>query len=323
MKRIYLLLLFNLCLLLGSTVVAQQNVNHKWGKPSQLEWSLQAWGEAPDAEAAVLYKTMTVTYQVNRSFASYSDANTLLNTSSIEHLGTNENVDAIMNCDVRMRIKILKDSGTGYANIGILYYNEEADSKRFDELERVRVVVYRQNEKGKVTHRNIDAKTYVDTRADAHYMMRKVLVPDVQKGDIIEYQYSITSSRYAFLYECSFQEDIPLMYVKCDMDIPAFLQFDMKVPVHPFVKSKVVPGAISGPQRSDFKAPDRYPSNHYTIEGHDILPKGLDLQRSETEAARVQATSGAVMSTRATLKLNTQPPAPMPEGTKSIVLNVK
>ena len=70
--------------------------------------------------------------------------------------------------------------------------------------------------------------------------------------------------------------------------------------------------------------PDR--SNHYMIEGHDILPKGLDLQRngSETEAAKVNAAPGQIMKTMALIKSagNTSP-VPLPKGMNHIMINPK
>ncbi len=152
------------------------------------------------------------------------------------------------------------------------------------------------------------------------------MVPDVKAGDIIEYQYSISSTRVAFLYDCSFQEEIPVLYAKCDMNIPAFIQFDMKVPIHPFIKSKVERGSINGEQGlGDMQAPKSYPSNHYVIEGHDILPKDLDLQRNnpDVEAAKVSSAPGKVMYTIATIKSAATRPAPLPEGKNHIMINVK
>lgn len=311
---------------LFATFATAQNANLKWGKPSQTEWSLQAWGEAPDAEAVVLCRTMDVNYQISRQFSSYSNADTELSISSVEFLGNNDNSNVRATYENKLRIKILKDSGTGYANIDIIYLNDEADSKIYDELERVKVTVFSQNEKGKVSRRYLKNDTFKEDRVDAHYKVLHVIVPDVKAGDIIEYQYAISSTRVAFLYDCSFQEEIPVLYAKCDMNIPAFIQFDMKVPVHPFIKSKVERGSINGEQGlGDMQAPKSYPSNHYVIEGHDILPKGLDLQRNnpEIEAAKVSSEPGKIMHTIATIKSASAKPAPMPQGKNHIMINAK
>lgn len=324
MKR-YLIVLVA-CLF--ATFAQAQNPNTKWGKPSQTEWSLQAWGEAPDAEAVVLNRTMTVTYQISRQFAAFSDVNTELSIANLEHLGTtNDDSNVLVTYENKLRVKILKDSGAGYANIDIIYLNDEKDSKIYDEISHLKVAVFTQNEKGKVKRTYVDTDSFTTDRVDAHYNVLHVRVPDVKKGDIIEYQYEIASARAAFLYDCSFQEEIPVLYAKCDMDIPGFLQFDMKVPIHPFVKSNVSAGVIHPEQNmGDMQAPKTYPSNHYVIVGHDILPKGLDLQRNDpsVEAAKVSTAPGKIMKTQATIKGQAvQMLAPLPEGKRHIMINPK
>lgn len=314
------------CLL---AVFAQaQNPNTKWGKPSQAEWDLQAWGEAPDAEAVVLYRTLDIAYQITRQFSAYNSDNTELSMSSINSLlGTNDNNFVSATYENKLRIKVLKDSGAGYANVDIYYLNDADDARLVDELEGVKVNVFSKNEKGKVARRMVKNANFTTERADAHYSVMHIKVPDVKAGDIIEYQYTITSTRVVFLYDCSFQEEIPVLYAKCDMDIPGFLQFDMKVPIHPFIKSKVSQSVIREVQSSgDMQAPKTYPSNHYVIEGHDILPKGLDLQRSDAsvDAARVNAGTASVMKTVALIK-SVQPSqvAPLPNGKNHIMINPK
>lgn len=296
--------LFFACLFLISLGHAQ-NPNTKWGKPSQMEWDLQAWGEAPNAEAVVLNRTMDVTYEITSQFMPYSNMNTELSLSSIASLGTNDNNFLSVTYENKLRIKILKDSGAGYANLDILYLDDANNPKLVDELARVKVTVFSKNGKGKVARRMVKNETFKNNRINDHYSALQVRIPDVKAGDIIEYQYTVTSTRVTFLYDCSFQEEIPVLYAKCDMDIPALLQFDMKVPIHPFIKSKVVQGVVRATQATaDMQAPRSYPSNHYIIEGHDILPKSLDLQRSDAsvEAAKVNAGNGKIMRTFALIK---------------------
>lgn len=314
MKHYLSVLIACLCVV---TALHAQSPNTKWGKPAQTEWSLVAWGEAPDAEAIILNKTTDVSYRIARQFSSYSDVSTELNISSIEFMGNSENSNVTVTYDNKLRVKILKDSGIGYANIDIVYLNDEKDSKIFDELDRVKVTVFSQNEKGKISRRYLKNDTFKTDRLNAHYNVLHIQVPDAKKGDIIEYQYTITSSRTAFIYDCSFQEDIPILYAKCEMNIPAFLQFDMAVPVHPYVKSKVERGAIHGEQsQGDMQAPKSYPSNHYQIEGHDILPTLLDSKRENFDPAKMKVAakikSGGAMQ-----------PVALPDGVKHIGLNAK
>lgn len=324
MKRIYAFLCA--CLLMALTHEATaQNPNLKWGKPSQAEWSLQAWGEAPDAEAIVLCKTMDVTYILSESFQSYNETGvTELSLSNIANLGSNEQQSVNMNYVVKMRTKILKPLGARCANIDIVYFNMEDDKTMCDGLGRIKVCVFSQDNKGKVKRRDIKSTNFSDERVDKNYVVRHIMVPDVMPGDIVEYQYEVSSTRVSFLYDWNFQEDIPVLYAKCDMDIPAFLQFNMSTPKHPFIKASVEGSTIMMEQSgANMKAPKRCPSNHYVIEGHDILPKGLDLQRQNSivEVAKVESKHAEFLRTLAVLKNpNIAKPAPMPAGKSHLMI---
>lgn len=292
--------------------------NLKWGKPSQVEWDLIAWGAAPDAEAVVLNKSMAVTYEISKSFADRNSGNLELSASNVGRLGSNINQAASMTYDNRLRIKILKDTGSRFANIDIIYYEEAKNQKEYDELDHLKVIVFNRNEKGKVSRRIIKNDSFTFDRINDHYKVMHVRVPDVKAGDIIEYQYVITSSRVAFLYDFSFIENIPILHAKCDMDIPAFLQFDMKVPIHPYIKSNVERGTVrTAMTMGDYQEPKSFATNHYIIEAQNILPKDLEQKRFETDATDkgedVSALHMRLMKTHATIKnVSAEFIAPMP-----------
>lgn len=324
MKKIFALLCA--CVLLMMTGMAEaQNPNLKWGKPSQTEWSLQAWGEAPDAEAVVLCKVMNVTYTLSEQFQSYNQTGVPeLSLSNIRDLGSNDNQTISMNYEVKMRTKILKPQGAHCANIDIVYFNMEDDKRMFDGLGRLKVWVFTQDAKGKAKRRDVKESSFTDERLDKNYVVRHIVVPDVQPGDIVEYQYEVSSTRVSYLYDWTFQEDVPVLYAKCEMDIPAFLQFNMSTPKHPFIKASVEASTIMMEQSgADMQAPKRCPSNHYVIEGHDILPKGLDLQRQnpDVEAAKIESKPAEFLRALAVLKnQNIAKPAPMPAGKSHLMI---
>lgn len=305
MKHFFIIIVSFLSVFL---TVNAQNPNNKWGKPSQVEWDLVAWGEAPDAEAVVLNKTMSVTYEISKSFADQNSGNLEMSFSNIGRLGSNANQVAAMTYENKLRIKVLKDSGAKFADIDIIFFEDQQYHKEYDEFGNLKVVVFSKNEKGKVARRNVKPENFTADHVGDYYKLMHIHVPDVKAGDIIEYQYTISSSRVVFLYDFSYQEDeIPVLYAKCDLDIPAFLQFDMKVPVHPYIKSTVDRGAIRMESTmGDYQAPKTFATNHYVIEGHDILPKNLEKQlieatalSKEEEAAKF---SDRLMKTIATIK---------------------
>ena len=269
----------------GSIAYAQLP-NEKFGKPSNLEWEYKGWGDAIDADAIVLCKTMNVTYELTDQFGSLTENVTELNMDNMQFLGNNriDESGIIVNYEVKLRTKILKPEGAKHADIDITYSEGdiEKDNNSFDEITDLKVRVFSKNEKGKVEKRNINTANFVKERVNDTYVVLHVIVPDVQPGSIIEYSYKIRSPRASFLYDWVFQESIPTLHSKCDLDIPAFLKFNMNVPINKLIKSNVEAGMLTYDQnRSDMKAAKRCRTNHYTIVGDNILPEGQQLKHNQ------------------------------------------
>lgn len=252
--------------------------NEKFGKPSNLEWEFVGWGEAIHADALILCKTMTVTYQLSDQVFNNNQAFSDVGFETIDDFGKNQ-IDysnILVKYECKLRTKILKPDGAKHANIDITYY--EGDNFKMannDELKDLNIKVFLKNEKGKVEKKTIDTGSFVKERVDNNFVVLHVVVPDVQPGSIIEYKYSITSSRPTFLYDWVFQECIPTVHSKCDIDIPAFLQFNMNVPINKLIKSGVEVGRLAyDTNRADMKKGKSCPTNHYTIVGDYILPEG-------------------------------------------------
>lgn len=269
----------------GSIAYAQLP-NEKFGKPSNLEWEYKGWGDAIDADAIVLCKTMNVTYELTDQFGSLTENVTELNMDNMQFLGNNriDESGIIVNYEVKLRTKILKSEGAKHADIDITYSEGdiEKDNNSFDEITDLKVRVFSKNEKGKVEKRNINTANFVKERVNDTYVVLHAVVPDVQPGSIIEYSYKIRSPRASFLYDWVFQESIPTLHSKCDLDIPAFLKFNMNVPINKLIKSNVEAGMLTYDQnRSDMKAAKRCRTNHYTIVGDNILPEGQQLKHNQ------------------------------------------
>ncbi len=146
------------------------------------------------------------------------------------------------------------------------------------------------NEKGKVVKKNMKTNAFVKERVDSNYVVLHVEVPDVQVGDIIEYQYNITSIRPTFLYDWVYQECIPTLHSLCDIDIPAFLQFNMNVPIHKCMKSSVEAGHLAyDSNRPDLKKGKSCPTNHYKIVGDYLLPEELAREKIAVFTSRIAA----------------------------------
>ena len=249
--------------------------NEKFGKPSSMEWEFNGWGDAVNADAIILCKTMTATYQLSDQVFSNTQGSDF-GFDNLQDFSKNEIDDSsiLVKYEFRLRTKILKPEGAKHANIDITYYDPDNNKNvSFDELSDLKVRVFNKNEKGKVEKKNVNTASFVKERVDANYMVVHVVVPDVQAGSIIEYQYNITSPRPTYLYDWVFQDCIPTVRSKCDIEIPAFLQFKMNAPINKLIKSSVEVGHIAyDTNRTDMKKGKTCATNHYKIVGDYILP---------------------------------------------------
>lgn len=262
--------------------------HEKFGKPSKQEWEFVGWGDAVGADAIILCKTMKATYQLTNQVTNYNQTDIEVGWNNIDDFGKNQidNSSILVNYEVGLRTKILKPDGAGHANIDITYYNvDDKLAISADELTDLKIKVFTKNAKGKVEKRNVNTASFVRERVDNNYMVLHVVVPDVEPGSIIEYEYKITSPRPAYLYDWVFQESIPTVRSKCDIEIPAFLQFKMNAPINKLIKASVEAGRMTyDMNRTDMKKAQTCITNHYVIIGDYILPRGCVLKRNQNDA---------------------------------------
>lgn len=312
--------LFALATFFACSVVANAQLpNEKFGKPSSQEWEFVGWGDAVDADAIVLCKTMKATYQLSDQVFSNKQGSDF-DFDNLQDFGKNQIDESSMlvKYEFRLRTKILKAEGARHANIDITYFNAyNENSFSGDDLADLKIRVFTRNEKGKVEKRNVDVGSFVRERVDSNYMVLHVEVPDVQAGSIIEYQYNITSNRPTFLYDWAFQECIPTVRSKCDIEVPAFLQFKMNVPINKLIKSSVEAGHLAyDSNRPDLKKGKTCVTNHYKILGDYILPAGQALKHNQGNAAadvEVAEREIAVFTSQIVTP-NVTRPANMPKG---------
>lgn len=300
------LLILVACFAFGSMANAQLP-NEKFGKPSSMEWEFNGWGDAVNADAIILCKTMTATYQLSDQVFSNTQGSDF-GFDNLQDFSKNEIDDSsiLVKYEFRLRTKILKPEGAKHANIDITYYDPDNNKNvSFDELSDLKVRVFNKNEKGKVEKKNVNTASFVKERVDANYVVVHVVVPDVQAGSIIEYQYNITSPRPTYLYDWVFQDCIPTVRSKCDIDIPAFLQFKMNAPINKLIKSSVEVGHIAyDTNRPDMKKGKTCATNHYKIIGDYILPTD----------EKIAVFTSQIITPKVT------PPAEMPQGSTHLIV---
>lgn len=246
--------------------------NAKFGKPTAEEWNLNS--TTTDAGAVVLYKSVDVTYNMSGSFTALgSGGDGSLDDNRIASSGTSKYINpdnTTMLYDVKLRIKVLAESGIGCTALDVIYFSEDEDMNMRDDFYEMSVVVLRQVD-GKVKKKKVAASNFKDERIDKHYMMRHVRVPDVEVGDIVEYQYKLFSNRCTYIYDTQLQENIPVLYAKCRMEIPYLLQFNVNRPMISNVKASAERGNLLIKSTSnDNQLPRKVATNVFTIEATDL-----------------------------------------------------
>lgn len=268
MKRLFTILV---ALLAISAVSAQ---NAKFGKPTKEEWDMKSVSFAPEAEAVVLYKSVEVNYTLSGAFSAMSSGGEgSLDDDSFSAMGRNKYIspeNTTMVYDVKVRIKVLKDSGVGYTAMDIISFGDKTDMNMRDEFYEMSVMVL-SNVDGKVKKKRVAAGNIKDERLDDHYCIRHVRIPDVKAGDIVEYQYKLFSLRSTYIFDTQLQEGIPVMYAKCVMNVPYVLQFNINKPEIPNVTAGVTLGQllIKSPN-NDSQMPRKVATNDYTIEARNL-----------------------------------------------------
>jgi hypothetical protein len=115
------------------------------------------------------------------------------------------------------RIKVLDASAFDQGNLMITY----RDTKREDELRDLDVqVTAPDGARKKIKSDNIFTEKLRPGRS-----ARKIFIPDLQKGSVIEYRYQMQSNDILDLYDWYFQEDIPIRWSELETVIPEYYDY--------------------------------------------------------------------------------------------------
>ena len=179
-----------LMLLLVSVCANAQNFSKEYGNVSEEELQMTSYAPDKDAEALVLYDKGKIYF---------------------DQTGT-ETFQIIY--ERSTRIKILTEDGLNWAEIKIPYYTERNIYELIYELE-----AYTYNyENGTVIKTKLDLENnVVDERIDDFWTAKKLLLPLVKKGSVIEYKYKLRSANLIHLRDWEFQWEIPVLSSECEL----------------------------------------------------------------------------------------------------------
>ena len=121
------------------------------------------------------------------------------------------------------RIKILSKAGLDYANFSIpLYHDGGIDEK----LMGFKAITFNL-ENGKIQETKLNKDAVFDEKQDANIDMKKLTMPNVRVGSVIEITYSVRSEFIFNFQDWEFQNSIPTVWSEYRANIPEYFNYDM------------------------------------------------------------------------------------------------
>lgn len=186
--------LFILAVLFTSTVFGQK---HELGKVTVEELQEKACSIDTSAVAAVLFTKGEVKFNFSQN-------------NGFEIVTT-----------VKTKIKIYKEEGYDWANKVVRYYSDGNFKEKvsFNDVASYNLV------NDKIIKTKLKSDGEFDEKINKFLGSKKITLPNVKVGTIIEFEYSIISPNFSKLENWSFQEKIPVMYSEFITYIPEYFSY--------------------------------------------------------------------------------------------------
>lgn len=191
------------------SVVAQK---YELGKVTVAELQETAHPADPSAEAAYLFKNGEVRFEFSQSEG------------------------FIMKTEVMVKIKIYSKEGYRWANHMVPYYayGNSKESISFSVVCTYNLV------DGKVVKTKMKGDGEFDEKVNKYWSRKKITLPNIKEGSIIEYSYTITSPNIGKLVDWDFQTSIPVNYSKFATYVPEYFVYNAQRKGFIFPKTTVV-----------------------------------------------------------------------------------
>lgn len=203
--------LFSLSLLLLfiTNVTAQE---FKLGKVSIAELEQKVHPKDSSAAAAILYKKgkTRIEYDTNYGFVTVAEVET--------------------------RIKIYKKEGYNWANQNVWYYNEPDFKEKVNFSDAVTYNLV----DGKIEKTKLKSDGVFDEVVSKYRGQKKITMPNVKEGSVIEFSYIIRSPSDRVIREWDFQTSIPVNYSEFSTYIPEYYVFNTRQKGYAFPKKTEV-----------------------------------------------------------------------------------
>ncbi|MFV8339093.1 DUF3857 domain-containing protein [Flavobacterium sp. LB3P21] len=127
--------------------------------------------------------------------------------------------------EVATRIKIYKKEGYEWANKAVSYY---IGSNAKEVVSFSDVVTYNFID-GKIEKTKLKSDGEFDEKVNKYWGQKKITLPNVKVGSVVEFKYIVRSSRFSELTEWSFQSSIPVNYSEFKTFIPEYFVYNPNI----------------------------------------------------------------------------------------------
>lgn len=192
--RLTLNLLLGLLLLAPSLSAQTKELKVKYGKISDEEMNMKSWSRDPAAPAVVLFDKGKITHR-------YVD-------------GTG----FILEFERHVRIKVFSKEATRLGDVAIFYFA----TQRVNDLKATSYNL----ENGKVVETKLDKDNVFSEKLTRSRMLKKLTIPAVREGSVIEYKYSIVDEGSVGIQNWVFQRrEIPTIWSEFEASVPTFIEY--------------------------------------------------------------------------------------------------
>lgn len=171
-------------------------------------------------------------------------------------------VNASMNFERHVRIKILKKDGMEWADVEIPLYHSAGEEERVSRLKASTFNL----ENGKIVESTLSKEGIFREKFNRDFNVQKFTLPNVKEGSVIEYSYTIYSEFLTNFPNWQFQYEIPVRWSEYWAMLPEF-----------FVFEKYMQGYIA-PTTYEVKIK---PSQDFRVNGHHWISKDVPAFKEE------------------------------------------
>lgn len=158
--------------------------------------------------------------------------------------------------EVETKIKIYKKDGLDWGNKEVPFYIGDSEKEKVDFSKAFTYNLVN----GAIEKTKLKSEGEFNEVTNKYWGKKKVVMPNVKEGSIIEYKYTITSPFYGRFPDWYFQQSIPVNYSEFTTQIPEYFHYNV------YRNGWIFPKEVKSAQDKTITLTSREANPHYTTE---------------------------------------------------------